>query len=57
MLGHTNIQTTQIYARIIDQKLSQDMGALAEKLQINTSKQAIHSDIDQQFENLYLMKN
>ena len=54
MLGHTNIQTTQIYARIIDQKLSHDMGALAEKLQIKTSKQATHSDIDQQFENLYL---
>lgn len=54
MLGHTNIQTTQIYARIIDQKLSKDMGALAEKLQVKTSKQATHSEIDQQFESLYL---
>lgn len=32
MLGHTDIRTTQIYARIIDQKLSNDMGILAFKL-------------------------
>ena len=32
MLGHTNIKTTQIYARITDQKVDRDMSALAEKL-------------------------
>ncbi len=32
MLGHTNIHTTQIYARIIDQKISSDMEMLAQKL-------------------------
>ena len=33
MLGHTNIKTTQIYARITDSKISNDMQALAGKLQ------------------------
>lgn len=32
MLGHTNIKTTQIYARIINSKISQDMDILASKL-------------------------
>lgn len=32
MLGHTNIKTTQIYARITDQKVSHDMEILAQKL-------------------------
>ncbi len=32
MLGHTNIRTTQIYARITDQKVNNDMEVLAEKL-------------------------
>lgn len=32
MLGHTNIKTTQIYARITDQKINGDMEMLAEKL-------------------------
>ncbi len=37
MLGHTNIRTTQIYARITDQKVSRDMDALAEKLNITNN--------------------
>jgi site-specific recombinase XerD len=32
MLGHTNIKTTQIYARITDQKVNGDMAVLAAKL-------------------------
>ena len=32
MLGHTNIQTTQIYARVIDTQINNAMEALALKL-------------------------
>ena len=38
MLGHTNIRTTQIYAKIIDTKLSADMDMFAQRLnERNTS--------------------
>ena len=37
LLGHTQIKTTQIYARVLDEKISKDMKALREKL--NTVKQ------------------
>jgi site-specific recombinase XerD len=33
MLGHTNIKTTQHYARILDLKVGEDMGTLRKKLQ------------------------
>jgi len=32
MLGHTSIKTTQIYSKVVDTKISQDMKALKEKL-------------------------
>ncbi|WP_300441626.1 site-specific integrase [Christiangramia sp.] len=32
LLGHTKITTTQIYARVLDQKISQDMTSLQKKL-------------------------
>lgn len=32
MLGHTQIKTTQIYARITNEKISRDMAVLAEKM-------------------------
>lgn len=31
MLGHTNIETTQIYARITNSKISRDMQGLSDK--------------------------
>lgn len=33
ILGHTNIKTTQIYAKITNQKISQDMEILSHKLE------------------------
>jgi site-specific recombinase XerD len=32
MLGHTKISTTQIYARIVDQTINDEMDKLAQKL-------------------------
>lgn len=34
MMGHTNIKTTQIYARVTDDKISEDMDRLMEKRKI-----------------------
>lgn len=34
LLGHTSIKTTQIYAKVIEQKVSEDMKQLKEKLKI-----------------------
>jgi len=42
MLGHTNIKTTQIYARITDNKISNEMNILAEKLKGIETKYAVN---------------
>jgi site-specific recombinase XerD len=38
MLGHTNIHTTQIYAKVVEQKVSDDMKALRTKLNMVLDK-------------------
>jgi integrase/recombinase XerD len=38
MLGHSKITTTQLYAKVIEKKLSDDMELLKEKLKMNISK-------------------
>ena len=46
MLGHRNIRTTQIYAKVIKDKLAEDMSNLATRIcgdySIQTSNIAIH---------------
>ncbi|TDY11509.1 site-specific integrase [Meridianimaribacter flavus] len=41
LLGHTKIRTTQIYARVIERKVSEDMIALKHKIGKSTSSKAI----------------
>ena len=44
MLGHTKISTTQIYAKVVEQKVSQDMMKLQEKLSvIEINKKSVNS--------------
>ena len=43
MLGHTNIRTTQIYARITNKKIEHDMEQLSEKLGKFNSTMGLHS--------------
>jgi site-specific recombinase XerD len=34
MLGHTSIRTTQIYAKVVEEKVSSDMKLLRQKLSV-----------------------
>ena len=52
MLGHTNIKTTQIYARITDVKVSNDMASFAKKMENKKIKSK--SELDKLFECLSL---
>ena len=54
MLGHTDIKTTQIYARVIDQKVSQDMKLFSERLDTKVTQSK--SGLDLLFESLSLNK-
>ena len=42
MLGHTSIKTTEIYAKVINDKISNDMDLLAEKLNGIETKFAVN---------------
>jgi integrase/recombinase XerD len=37
MLGHTKISTTQIYAKVVERKVSEDMSVLRAKLEAKTA--------------------
>lgn len=43
LLSHTKISTTQIYAKVIERKVSDDMKLLKEKLNVNMSKKEVKS--------------
>lgn len=34
MLGHSSIKTTQIYAKVVEKKVSEDMGMLRQKFSV-----------------------
>lgn len=40
MLGHKNLSTTQIYSKVVDTKISEDMGKVESKLQESMQKHA-----------------
>jgi site-specific recombinase XerD len=41
MLGHTNIKTTQIYAKVVQKKVAEDMENLARKLSAHSSNEIV----------------
>ena len=43
MLGHSNLRTTQIYAKVVQEKVSEDMAALKKKLDKTTVSRDVQS--------------
>ncbi len=43
MLGHNSIRTTQIYAKVVERKVSEDMQALKEKISPKSTLQVTHT--------------
>lgn len=54
MLGHTSIQTTQIYARILDDKVCDDMASFEKKLESRQHQK--YYDVNKLFENLSVLQ-
>ena len=40
ILGHTSLKTTQIYAKILDHRISEDMSVLQKKLSLTKKKKS-----------------
>jgi len=43
MLGHNSIRTTQIYAKVIEKKVSEDMKMLRSRLETTTSNEVLNA--------------
>lgn len=41
LLGHTKLSTTQIYARVLDHKISEDIDNLLKRFETNKQKQIL----------------
>ena len=46
MLGHKNLRTTQLYAKILDTKISEDMKVLKEKLEKSSRQEGMKSSLN-----------
>lgn len=41
LLGHTKLSTTQIYARVVEKKISEDMNSLRQKIETKGNAQRV----------------